>query len=93
MGKKRRVKKLQKKLQAEARKLTLAKVLKLMGKTFLLVFGISLLLAIGIAYGLDWLKTLWAQILVYGAGYFLAYRWLMSDFLPPPPEALEKKKK
>jgi len=93
VGKKRRAKKLQKKLAAEARKLTLPKVLKLMAKTFVLVFGISVLLSLGIAAGLDWLQGLWAQILVYGVGYFLAYRWLMSDFLPPPLEALEKRKK
>ena len=93
MGKKRRAKKLQRKLAAEARKLTLPKVLKLMAKTFVLVFGISVLLAFGIAAGLEWLKSLWAQLLVYGAGYFLAYRWLMADFLPPPVEALEKRKK
>ena len=64
-----------------------------MAKTFALVFGISVLLALGIASGLDWLKGFWAQALAYGAGYFLAYRWLMADFLPPPVEALEKRKK
>jgi len=93
VGKKRRAKKLQRKLAAEARKLTLPKALKLMAKTFVLVFGISILLAFGIAAGLDWFRSFWAQLLVYGAGYFLAYRWLMADFLPPPVETLEKRKK
>jgi len=72
VGKKRRAKKLQRKLAAEA---------------------LSILLAFGIAAGLDWFRSFWAQLLVYGAGYFLAYRWLMADFLPPPVETLEKRKK
>jgi len=93
VGKKKRQEKLRKKLAAEARKMTLPKLLKLVAKTFALVFAISLLIAFGIAAGLDWLKELWAQILIYGAGYFLAYRWLMSDFLPPPLEELERRKK
>ncbi len=88
MGKKKRQQKLYKKLAQEARKPTLAKILKLMAKTFVLVLVLSFLIAAGIAAGLDWLKTFWAQLAIYGVGYVLAYRWLMSDFMPPPPDKL-----
>lgn len=91
MGKKRRQKKLERKLAEEARKLTWPKVLKLMVKTFLLVLALSLLLSVGLAAGLAWLRTHPAQLAVYGIGYLLAYRWLMSDFLPP--RSLTKPKK
>ena len=66
--------------------MTLPKFLRLMAKTFVLVFGVSLLLAVGIASGLEFLKSFWAQLVVYGIAYFLAYPWLMSDFLPPRPK-------
>ncbi len=86
MGKKKRQKKLAKKLAEEARKPTPGKILRLMLKTFLLVLGMTLLIATGLALGLDFLKSLWAQLLLYGAAYLLLYRWLMREFLPPPLE-------
>ena len=93
MGKRRKLKKRYRKLAEEARRLTWPKALRLAGKTFLLVLGTSLLITAGIVAGLEWLKSTWVQIGVYAAAYFLAYRWLMSDFLPPPPDRLAERRK
>ncbi|WP_457637779.1 hypothetical protein [Oceanithermus sp.] len=90
VGKKKKLKKQYQKQLEEARKPTFAKMLRLFIKTFALFFGLLLLMSIGIAYGLDFLKNWWAQLAVYAAGYIVLQPWLMSDFRPPPPKGLKK---
>jgi len=88
VGKKKKLKKQYQKQLEEAKKPTFGKMLRLFVKTFLLFFGLLLLMSLGIAYGLDVLKNWWAQLIVYAVGYIVFQPWLMSEFRPPPPKEL-----
>jgi len=90
VGRKKKLQKQYQKQLEEARKPTFAKMLRLFIKTFALFFGLLLLMSIGIAYGLDFLKNWWVQLGVYIAGYIALQPWLMSDFRPPPPKELKR---
>ncbi len=89
VGKKKKLKKLYQRQLEEAKKPTLGKMLRLLLKTFLLFSAVLILMSVGIAYGLEPLKSWWAQLLVYAAVYILFQPWLMREFRPPPPKDLK----
>lgn len=47
-------------------------------RTFLVVFGLGLIMALLVSLGLKIFAETWVQFVVYIAGYFLLQRWIMG---------------
>lgn len=87
MGKQRREEKLKRRgrrpaASAPARPTNWRELLKLFPglflRTFAVVFGLGLVMALLVSLGLNWFAETWVQFAVYIAGYFLLQRWIMG---------------
>lgn len=54
-------------------------------RTFVVVFGLGLVMALLVSLGLKWFAETWVQFAVYIAGYFLLQRWIMGAARPGLP--------
>lgn len=90
MGKKKREEKLKKKLLAEweaKRPKTLRQALPylpgLFLRTFLVIMGLTLAMALLSLAGLTFFTNFWVQMGVYLAGYLLLQRFILGPLAPP----------
>ncbi|MGQ9510836.1 MAG: hypothetical protein ACUVS9_02840 [Thermaceae bacterium] len=90
MGKKKREEKLKRKLLAEweaKRPKTLKQALPylpgLFFRTFLVVSGLTLAMALLSLAGLSFLGSFWVQLGVYLGGYLLLQRFILGPLAPP----------